>query len=123
MTAQLGKWIIRAGDTLKLQLPPFHAAPVFTKTLEIVRVGARLTLRGVQNNNFVIWETQIEVAQPVESVAEPPAEESVRCPRCGALLEWWPTGIGSIPVCPNEPDGCAGVVFFVDPRGRKAGRQ
>lgn len=38
-------------------------------------------------------------------------EEPARCPRCGSPLEWWPTGVGSIPVCPNEPEKCAGVFF------------
>ena len=122
MTSRLGTWIVRSGDTLRLQLPPMNAAAMFRKELEIVRQGTRLILRGVQQN-FVIWEAQVEIAQPVEPVAEVPPAESVRCPRCGEPLEWWPTGIGSIPVCPNEPERCAGVVFLVDPRGREAGRE
>lgn len=60
MTAQLGTWIVRSGNTLKLQLPPFQASGMFRKELEIRRVGTRLTLRAIQNN-FVIWEAQVEV--------------------------------------------------------------
>lgn len=74
MTERLGEWIMRSGEELKLQLPPFDAAPRFRDTLELRREGPHLAIRGV-HGDFIRWGVKIDLPYPGREVRPMPDAE------------------------------------------------
>lgn len=87
---------------------PVLAVP--TERIELKRELSREELAAVRQNVAAVLRGTFP--ELVVSAAGLNHEDPARCPRCGSPVEWWPTGIGSIPVCPNEPEKCPGVFFL-----------